>query len=371
MPPASHPTLIFTGGHHTSALAVAADLKAKGWQIIWLGHRQSQWRDRADSAEYREVKAAGIEFTELKAGKIYRTYHPLKLLRLPLGFIRAFLIILGLRLKLKSDLKGIVTFGGYLGVPVVFGGWLLHVPVIAHEQTMTAGWANRFISLFAQKIAVSWPKSLTHFPKSKKVLTGLPLRPEIVRAKSCFTRTDVVAGQIYVTGGKQGSHVINTAVLSALGKLLSGHSVIHQTGSSTVYGDFGQAVAFRQSLPSALQDKYQVREYLDPETTARMLATSQVVIARSGAHITNELAFFGTRCVLVPIPWSSHNEQLKNARFLALSRQAVILPQEKLSGESLVDAVSRAARLRPRPVSVPADGLTRMVSLIEQEWGRA
>ena len=77
-------TIVITGGHHNSALVLARRLRKKGLNIIWIGHRYSMWGDTALSAEYREVASEGIKFIELRAGKFYRTYHPLKLIRIPL-----------------------------------------------------------------------------------------------------------------------------------------------------------------------------------------------------------------------------------------------------------------------------------------------
>src|SRR3972149_2405238 len=143
--------LVFTGGHHTSALEIATALRNEGWQITWFGHRHSLWDDSSDSAEYREVTAAGIKFYNLYAGKFYRTYNPLKLIRIPVGFIQSLLLLL----LIRPD--GLVSFGGYLAVPVVITGWLLGIPAITHEQTVTAGYANSVIALLAKKIALSWP----------------------------------------------------------------------------------------------------------------------------------------------------------------------------------------------------------------------
>ena len=169
--------LVFTGGHHTSALEVAKALKGKGWDIVWFGHRHSMWGDKSDSAEYTEVTVAGIKFYDLRAGKFYRTFHPLKLIRIPFGFFRTFYYLLLLKPA------GIVSFGGYLAVPTVLVGWLLGIPSITHEQTVVSGWANKFISLFVKKIAITWPDSVHHYPLHKSVVIGLPLRSEIIKIR--------------------------------------------------------------------------------------------------------------------------------------------------------------------------------------------
>jgi UDP-N-acetylglucosamine--N-acetylmuramyl-(pentapeptide) pyrophosphoryl-undecaprenol N-acetylglucosamine transferase len=364
----NRPTLIFTGGHHTSALALAESLKKRDWQIIWIGHRHSQWQDKADSAEYKEVTKAKILFLDLQAGKVYRTFHPVKLIRLPWGFIQSFCLILNLRLKLKSDLKGIVTFGGYLGMPVVFTGWLLGLPSIAHEQTVTAGWANKFIACFAKKVALSWPESSSNYPKDKQIFTGLPIRQEIILAKKNQNQIERIPHQIYITGGKQGSHIINETVFSTLSKLLPDFLLVHQTGSSTVYHDYEKAIKLRSSLPPHLKSNYQVFSYLDPSETARFLSTSGIVISRAGAHIIYELGLLGTKCVLIPIPWSSHQEQLKNATILSSHHQAIILAQSELNPTSLIKSISAAAKLHPIPLNLSITGLDRMVTLVEQTF---
>ena len=168
-------TLVFTGGHHTGALEVAKTLKNKGWKIVWFGHRHSMWNDTSDSAEYKEVIESGIEFHDLLAGKLYRTYNPFKLIRVPFGFLQACYLLL--RLKLTSDVSGIASFGGYLAVPTVIMGWILGIPSITHEQTITQGWANKLISKFAKKTALTWPGE-------KGVVVGLPLRREILNIKT-------------------------------------------------------------------------------------------------------------------------------------------------------------------------------------------
>lgn len=345
-------TLVFTGGHHTSALAVAKALTRQGLTIVWLGHRHSLWGDENDSAEYREVTAAGIKFIDLKAGKFYRTFHPLKLIRLPLGFIQSFLLLLSLRPA------GIVSFGGYLAVPVVISGWLLGIPSITHEQTITAGWANRAISPFVKRIALTWPQSLTYFPKHKSVLTGLPLRPEILKLKRQMTTNHPKKPPLtlYVTGGKQGSHVLNQAIFTALPQLVKKYRlIIHQTG----FKDLASSLQFDYS-------NYEVFDF-DSQKAITALGSSDVVVSRAGAHISYELAVLGKRSVLIPIPWVSHNEQYQNAQFLASSGLAIVLDQSNLTPSSLQSAIHQAQALSPRPLPLPTNGLHRLIDLVKKE----
>jgi len=359
----STPTLVFSGGHHTSALLVAGRLIESGTKIIWLGHRTSMWRDRSDSAEYREVTAAGIPFIDLHAGKFYRTINPLKLVRLPYGFFQAFVILLSLKLKLKSDFKGIVSFGGYLAVPVVFCAWLLRIPSVTHEQTLTTGWANRFISLFVKKIALSWPSSQAHYPAGKTTVTGLPIREDF----STLKLTPTTPKTIYITGGKQGSHVINMTVFSTLPQLLAHYRIIHQTGNNSKTLDFESAKKIRENLPDQDRLNYTVCDYLLGPEVLNAYKTSSVVVGRAGAHTIYELAAVGLPCVLIPIPWSSHNEQLKNSNFLVSQNQAILLPQSELTPVKLLSSIDSALKLKPKAIKIETGSLDKFIQLIKQE----
>ncbi len=344
-------TVVFTGGHHTSALVVAKALQAKGWRIVWFGHRHSMWGDKSDSAEYLEVTAAEIPFYDLKAGKFHRTHHPLKLIRIPLGFLQAFWWLIKIRPT------GIVSFGGYLAVPTVIMGWVLGIPSITHEQTCVAGWANKAIVPFVKKIAVSWPSSLNLYPKNKAVLTGLPLRVEILKIKQQM----VVNGHksqrmtIYITGGKQGSHIINEVIFSLLPQLSKKFTIIHQTGSV----DYNQARSYNYPIYSAFE--------FDSQKATAALKAADIVISRAGAHIVYELGYLGKKSVLIPNSWYSYPEQESNAKILAHQKLAIILLQSSLTAESLLDGISQATNLTGLPMDLPSNATQLMIQLIESE----
>ena len=349
--------MVFTGGHHTSALVVAKLLQDKGWNIVWFGHRRSMWGDKADSAEYRDVTEAGIKFHNLIAGKFYKTYHPLKLIRIPISFIQAFILLL-----IRRPV-GIVSFGGYLAVPAVVCGWLLGIPAITHEQTVVVGWANRLVGFFAQKVAVAWPESLSLFEKNKAVFVGLPLRPEIKALKKKGTAKKVYEPiTVFVTGGKQGSHTLNEVIFKNVNRLCEKYNIIHQTGSSTVYDDFSHAQTIH--LPNYKPFAF------DSGKWVTSLAQADVVISRAGAHAVYELGYLGKRSVLVPIPWVSHNEQQQNARLLQEAKIGVIVEEKSLSGKTLTAAIEKARNLNPAPLNLPGRAEKAMVRLIEQEFGQ-
>lgn len=224
-------------------------------------------------------------------------------------------------------------------MPVVFYGWLLRIPIITHEQTVVYGLANRAIERFAKKIFVSWETSLKHFSSKKAIFTGLPLRAEIfTRQKGKYDFKNNLP-TIYITGGKQGSHVINQAVENSLPTLLKKYNLIHQCGSSTVYGDFSRLKKIRNKLPPELRKRLILRDYIFHEEIGHVFAAADLVASRAGAHITYEMAALGKPCLFIPLPWAYADEQTKNAQMLVNAGIAEILPQSQLDSDKLLQAI--------------------------------
>ena len=324
--------VVFVGGHHTPALAVVDTLarKAKSKKqkakIFWIGHKFSMWGDKNVSAEYQEVTQRGIPFYDLKAGKLYQTLHPLKLLRLPFGFLQSFYYLLKIRPRL------IVSFGGYLAPPVVIAGWLLGIPAVTHEQTVEGGWANKLVAKIARIVFLTWERSLQHFPREKCVVVGNPVR------KAIFAKTQIRNSNlktIYVTGGKQGSHVINEVVKEALPELLKKYNVIHQSGRSSVFNDYQTLKTLTSHISPHLRSRYILKDYFTEEEIGAVFAAADVAISRAGANIVYELAALGKPSILIPIPWASHDEQRKNAQLLVDAGSAVILEEKDLTPKGL------------------------------------
>ena len=328
--------IVFVGGHHTPALAVVDALARRPQivnrksQIVWIGHRISMWGDKNVSAEYQEVTKRGIPFYDLKAGKLYKTFHPLKLLRLPFGLLQAFYYLL----RIRPDL--IVSFGGYLTPPVVIAGWLLGIPAVTHEQTVEGGWANKLVAKIAKKVFVTWEESLKYFPKEKTIVTGNPLRRSIFEVNEQLAMNNEQLPTVYITGGKQGSHILNETVREALPQLLEKYNVIHQCGRSTVFDDYEILNSQLSTLDSDLRSRYILKDYFTEEEIGAVFAAADVVISRAGANIVYELAALGKPSILIPIPWVSHDEQHKNAQILVDAGSAIILEEKDLTPNSLV-----------------------------------
>ena len=323
------PTIAFTGGHHNSALEVAKILQREGYPIIWIGHKFNFKGDKSLSAEYQEITRAGFRFFELKAGRFYHKYDPLEWIKIVFGFFQAFVYLLKYRPRL------IFASGGYLAVPVVITGWFLGIPSITHEQTVVSGWANKAVAPFVKKILLTHESSLPNYPREKSQVVGLPIRKELLEAK--YTKK-YDPKLIYVSCGKQGSHIINKALFPILPELVRHFTVIHQTGASTLTKDIDRARRIKEKL-GEYKDRYSYAPYFFAEEAATNIRSASIVIGRAGAHSVYELMVLGKKAILIPIPWVSHNEQYLNAKLAEKEIGSTILEEIDLSPESLKNAI--------------------------------
>jgi UDP-N-acetylglucosamine--N-acetylmuramyl-(pentapeptide) pyrophosphoryl-undecaprenol N-acetylglucosamine transferase len=334
-------TIIFTGGHHNSGLEVALVARKEGYQVIWVGHKFTSKGDKSLSAEFKEITKNNIKFLELKTGKVYKQSNPLEYLKVFLGFIQSFSYLI----KFKPSL--IFSSGGFIAVPMVVTGWILGVPSITHEQTVTAGWANKALSPFVKKILLTHQSSKKNFPKKKTVVVGLPLKKKLLEKTS---KTQFKPKLLYITCGKQGSHVINSSLFPLIPELVKRYTVIHQTGSNTKTQDISKARRIKNSL-GKYSDRYIHAPYFFADQAARYLKSAFLVISRAGAHTAYELSLLGKRVIFIPISWVSHNEQLLNAKLAAKSTTSSILQEEDLSSKSLMLAIKKLSLKKLKPVS--------------------
>lgn len=327
--------IVITGGVLTPAMAVIAELQRRGgWEIYYFGRKHTMEGDKNLSAEAKIIPKLGVEFIPLVAGRLQRRftrYTIPALLHVPVGFLQAWIALR----KVKPDI--ICSFGGYVSVPVVIAGWLLRVPILTHEQTVVFGLASKINAFFAQRIAVSFASCVNHFPKKKVVLAGNPIRREIFSYKKApdWVTTTSHLPVIYITGGNQGSHLINQAVVAALPRLLEKFVVIHQTGAR----DYEEISKIKYQIPKEGQGRYFITLYVGSEEIGWIYNKADLIVSRAGANTVCEIAVLGKPAILIPIPWSYQDEQTKNAKMLVEAGLVELLPQSELSGESLVKKI--------------------------------
>lgn len=309
--------VVITGGHHNSGLLLAKAFQEKGENVIWFGHKFSMLGDKNPSAEYLEVTKENIPFYEIKAGKLQKNYKFIQnLVRIPLGYWQSLINLLRVRPNV------IVSFGGYIALPVAICGWMLRIPVFTHEQTVVSGFANKIIAKLAKKIFISFKSSEKYFPPEKVIFSGLPIRASIFNNKSPMFKKNNKR-TIYITGGKQGSHIINEVFFDILPKLLEKFNIIHQCGFSSLYNDIEKCLRIKN-------ESYVVKEYFFEDEIGSVFNNSDFVVGRSGAHTIYELLMLRKPAILIPITWSSNNEQLENAKMLVSSGLGEILLQNQL-----------------------------------------
>jgi UDP-N-acetylglucosamine--N-acetylmuramyl-(pentapeptide) pyrophosphoryl-undecaprenol N-acetylglucosamine transferase len=324
--------IVITGGHLTPALALIEALPKKNWQILFIGRARASEAEATPSMEAPVIKEMQIPFRPLNAGRIQRHFTRWtipSILKIPLGFVQAFIYLW----HFKPNV--ILSFGGYLSSPVVFAAWLLQIPVLTHEQTTVKGLATRFNALFAKIIAVSWTASMYQFPQNKVVLTGNPIRSEILKTNEDVwkaLRYEKGLPLIFITGGNQGGHVINKTVEKCLLLLTEKANVFHQCGHLEAFKDYERLTRERLRLPAQKKRRYHVKKYLNAREMGTFLNKADLVIARAGANTITELAVLGKPCLLIPLP----GEQTQNAQLLFEAGTAEILAQDKLAPENFL-----------------------------------
>ncbi len=336
--------ILITGGHLTPAMAVLHELKKRGYNnIVWVGHKYNQAKNKQLSPEFITVTSNNITFIELKTGKLVRkwtketfVYGIAQFIYIITGFLKSLFIILKYRPRI------IISFGGYLALPVVFWGKLLGSKIVTHEQTIVTGLANKLISKFANKIFISWENSKHFFNPKKTILTGNPVRREIFISKSeSLTKGfNKKLPTIYITGGNQGANEINKRVFAVLEKILEDCNVIHQTGNSSVTQDFEKSQELKAKLPYHLKERYVVKDFILENEIGEAMQNADLLLCRAGANTVSEILALGKLAILMPIPWVSFNEQQRNAEMVVNTGLGHILIQkDTLSSETVFQTI--------------------------------
>mgnify|MGYP000435343148 CR=1 FL=1 len=238
-------------------------LKELGYDIHYIGSY--------NGIEKELIEQFGIPYHGISTGKL-RRYFSVQ------NFTDPFRVIKGLgeAKKLVKILHPDVIFskGGFVSVPVVLAGKSRHVPTIIHESDMTPGLANKISMPSASKICCNFPETIPHLPEGKAVLSGSPIRAELLHGdkKRAYTYTCLTPEKpvILVVGGSSGSKIINDTVRSLLPQILKNYQVIHLCGKGNLDPTLHNTEGYVQY------------EYANAEL-ADFFAVSELVISRAGA----------------------------------------------------------------------------------------
>lgn len=302
-----------TGGHVFPGLAVADEMRGRGWNVVWMGAKGGM--------EAKLVPARGYPVEWIRAAALRGKGLAAKLL-LPLHLLVGFWQSARAIRRLKPDV--VLGMGGYVAFPGGMMASLLARPLAVHEQNAIAGLTNRVLAGVADRRLSAFPGAL-----AGAEWTGNPVREEIAGLAAPEARYAGRRGplRLLVVGGSLGAQALNEALPRALALFPEDERpvVTHQAGEKHLealrrhYAEAavaGELVAFIDDM-------------------GRRYADADLVICRAGAMTVSELAAAGVPGVLVPFPHAVDDHQTANARFLADRGAAVLLPQAELAPERL------------------------------------
>ncbi len=304
-----------TAGHVTANLALLPRLREMGCEIRYIGSH--------DGIERRLLTEAGVPYRSVDTGKL-RRYRDLRNLTDPFRVLRGVFQARRLLREWRPDL--VFSKGGFVAVPVVWAARLLHIPVVSHESDMTPGLANRLTLGCASRICCNFPETVQRLPAGKAVLTGSPIREELLRGsredglRRCgFTGEKPV---LMVIGGSLGSVAVNEAVRKNMDTLLADFDIVHLCGR-------GNLAASSDGRPGYRQYEYLTEELRD------VYAMAELVISRAGANVICELLALRKPNILIPLPLeASRGDQILNARSFERQGFSLVLDQHALEREA-------------------------------------
>lgn len=311
-----------TAGHVTPNIALLPRLKELQYDIHYIGSYQG--------IEKELIEPFGIPYHGISTGKL-RRYLSARNLTDPFRVLKG----LGEARRLIKILDPDVIFskGGFVSVPVVLAGKKRHIPTIIHESDMTPGLANKLSLSAATKVCCNFPETLELLPEGKAVLTGSPIRQELLsgdrykaREFLGFTSDKPV---ILIIGGSLGAVAVNEAVRAILPELLKTYQIIHLCGR-------GKIDPTLVNLEGYAQYEYIKEELKD------LFALTDIVVSRAGANAICELLALHKPNLLIPLPANaSRGDQILNARSFERQGFSIVLEESEITNETLLAAINR------------------------------
>lgn len=345
-----------TAGHVTPNIALLPKLRELSYDISYIGSYRGIEKDL--------IEAMNVPYYGISSGKL-RRYLDLKNLSDPFKVVKG----LGQSVRLLHKLKPDIVFskGGFVSVPVVLAAKFCHIPVIIHESDITPGLANKIAIPAAKKVCCNFPETLQYLPEGKAVLTGSPIRQELLsgspdRARNyChFTSSKPV---LLVIGGSTGSKVINDAIRAQLPVLLKDYQIIHLCGKGNL----------DDSLVGT--DGYAQFEYISQQLKD-MFALADIVVSRAGANAICELLALHKPNILIPLSAAaSRGDQILNAKSFEKQGFSYVIEEENLTKESLLEAIQTVSSQKQNYISAMSksgqmDSIHTIIQLIEKELAR-
>ena len=341
-----------TAGHVTPNIALLPRLRELGYDISYMGSYEG--------IERKLIEELQIPYYGISSGKLRRYFDP-KNFTDPFKDLKGCMEARRIIRKLQPDV--VFSKGGFVSVPVVLAAAHYKIPVILHESDMTPGLANRICIPSAWKVCCNFPETLSHLPKQKAVLTGSPIRQELLTGDAVkalrFTGLTPDRPVLLVMGGSLGATAVNEAVRSILPRLLKEFQVIHLCGK-------GKVDPSLNALSGYVQYEYIQDELKD------LFALSDIVISRAGANASCELLALRKPNLLIPLSAAaSRGDQILNARSFERQGFSLVMEEEAVTPEALLAAVhqlyeNRTSFTDAMAASQQTDAIETITGLIEE-----
>ena len=301
-----------TAGHVTPNIALLPRLREAGYEISYIGS--------FDGIEKKLIQAQGIPYYGISSGKL-RRYFDVKNFTDPFRVIKGFAEASRLMKQLHPDV--VFSKGGFVSVPVVMAAGRHHIPVICHESDLTPGLANKLSMPSATRVCCNFPETMQYLPKGKAVLTGCPIRRELMEGDraAALTMTGFTPDKpvLMVMGGSLGAVAVNEAIRGALPELLEHWQIIHLCGK-------GKLDESLNGIKGYVQYEYIQKELAD------LFALCAIVVSRAGANAICELLALRKPTLLIPLSAkASRGDQILNARSFERQGFSMVIEEEALT----------------------------------------
>ena len=339
-----------TAGHVTPNIALIPKLRELGYKISYIGSYEG--------IEKKLIEELGIPYYGISSGKL-RRYFDLKNFSDPFRVLKGF----SQARKILKELKPDVVFskGGFVTVPVVIAAKRLKIPALIHESDMTPGLANKLCLSSASRICCNFPETVANLPADKAVLTGTPIRQELLSGnaengrKFCgFTADKPV---LMVIGGSLGAASVNDNVRKILPELLKEFQVVHLCGKGKTDKSLNGTAGYVQY------------EYIQDELPD-LFAMADIVISRAGAIC--EIRELHKPNLLIPLSAkASRGDQILNARSFERQGFSKVLEEEEITEEKLLETIRQLYTDRQKYTDAMAgngqvDSISKITDLIEE-----
>ena len=345
-----------TGGHIYPAVATAFELLARGHRVTLLGQRGGM--------EERIAAEQQLNFFGVQAGKLARSGQgradPRELLRAGNGLIEAR------RWLSRTRPAVVVGFGGFASLPGVLAAQSLNLPTVLHEQNARLGLTQRLAVRRARAVGTAYPV-VAGLSERKAVLVGMPVREERLERAAARAQLNLDPQRLtlLIMGGSQGSLALNNVLPEVLRATFPGGESAH--GPVQVLHACGPRWVSNVAPRVADLEWYTAEGYVD---AVAAWSASDLAITRAGTGTLAEAAFYGVPTLMVPLPESSENHQLFNARAVAAAGAGQVIEQPRVSaqmGEAVLECLEPLRRRAMHSAALsrtPAGATGRLTDLV-------